>query len=308
MGSVLLRGINRSGLEYSEPVDSGFLAAADFTADDVREMITGWHANVIRVPFNQDWCLRGRGSHPAEEYLASLDQIISWSAALGAYTILDLQWLDTDTVYGCTFDGSANHIPPTPNADTIALWTTLAKRYQDEPAVIFDLLNEPHNRLPDDFFPIHLASTGGRIVDCNSSFVGPEEWVPWATRLVAEIRAIRSSGLILVEGVDWGFDLRRIAIEAPNIVYSTHIYANRRREDWWKALGRWREAPVFVGEWGGSENDLEFGRELASAMRELGLGWTAWSWTDYPQLVRPPGAPTYEPTVFGELVRNELQY
>src|SRR5581483_5730245 len=101
---VLLRGVNRSGLEYTEPSDNGFLAAADFTEEEVREIVMGWRCNIIRLPFNQDWALRGRHGHSAEEYLSALDQVISWAAALGAYTILDLQWLDADRVYGHTFD------------------------------------------------------------------------------------------------------------------------------------------------------------------------------------------------------------
>src|SRR5258708_18135814 len=54
------------------------------------------------VPFNQDWALRGRKDCSPEEYRASLDQVISWASALGAYTILDLQWLNAETVYGHT--------------------------------------------------------------------------------------------------------------------------------------------------------------------------------------------------------------
>ncbi len=169
MNPILLRGINRSGLEYSEPSAAGFLDAAQFTEDELREMMVNWRANIVRLPFNQDWGLRGRSGHSAEEYLASLDQVISWTAALGAYTILDLQWLDAETVYGYTEDEQrvqrANHVPPTPNADTILLWRTLAERYQNEPAVLFDLLNEPHNALEDDLLPIHLVGPGGEIFD-----------------------------------------------------------------------------------------------------------------------------------------------
>ena len=79
--------------------------------------------------------------------------------------------------------------------------------------------------------------------------------------------------------------------------------ANRRKKDWKKALGRYREVPRFVGEWGGTDQDLEFGRELASILRERGLGWTAWSWSDFPRLVSAAG---YTPTTFGSLVRDEL--
>jgi endoglucanase len=310
MQPVLLRGINRSGLEYTQPAENGFLAAARLTADEMREIILNWRSNIIRLPFNQDWALQGTCGHSAEEYLASLDQVISWAAALGAYTILDLQWLDADTVYGHTIDQDrkqrANHVPPTPNPDSIRLWRTLARRYRDESAVLFDLLNEPHDPLADDVLPLYYVSPDGEVIESYESYVGPEEWARWAERLVAEIRAIRPAGLILVEGIDWGFDLRGVRVQAPNIVYSTHIYSNRNPKVWWKAIGNSSEIPVFVGEWGGKDQDLEFGRSLADVMRRQNLGWTAWSWVDHPQLIRPPGAPNYEPTLFGQLVRSEL--
>jgi len=311
MQPVLLRGVNRSGLEYTEPSDAGFLAAAGLSEDEIREIVLNWRSTVIRLPFNQDWALRGRNGHPAEEYLSSLDQVISWAAALGAYTILDLQWLDAETAYGHTKDThrrkTPNHVAPAPDADTIVLWRTLGARYRDEPAVLFDLFNEPHDSLGDDFLPIHVVGPNGDVVESGSPFVGPEEWVPWAERLLTEVREVRPDGIILVGGVDWAFDLRGILLEAPNVVYSAHIYPNRKPEVWWKALSGCANMPVFVGEWGGTADDLDFGQALANRIRQEGLGWTAWSWVDYPQLVQPPRAPNYEPTAFGELVRSELR-
>jgi hypothetical protein len=242
--------------------------------------------------------------------MASFDQVIAWAAALGAYTILDLQWLDSDTVYGHTRGENRaqrdNHVAPTPNADTIVLWRMLADRYKDEPAVLFDLFNEPHDPLNDDVLPIHLIEPTGAVVESDGSRVGPEEWIPWATRLVNEIRAIRPGGLILVSGVARAFDLSEIRIDAPNLLYSTHIYANRPSRAWWKAIGRASELPVFVGEWGGTADQLDFGWELARVLRQQGLGWTAWSWVDYPHLVEWPGPPDFRPTPFGDLVRGEL--
>lgn len=82
--AVLLRGVNRSGLEYTEPTAAGFLAPAQLTQDEVREIVGNWKANIIRLPSIRDWCLHGRGGHSAEDYLASIDQVISWAAALGA--------------------------------------------------------------------------------------------------------------------------------------------------------------------------------------------------------------------------------
>jgi endoglucanase len=262
---VLLRGVNRSGLEYN--------AAAGITEQEIREIVVGWGANTLRLPFNQDWALH------SEDYLAIIDQVISWAAQWGAYTILDLQWLDAVTIYGEQVD---NHVPPAPDENTIVLWNKLATRYRDEPAVLFDLLNEPHDPTTAD------------------------DWSAWASRLVQEIRDTGAPGLILVGGVDWAFDLRDVYVEGPNIVYSAHIYANRKTGDWPKALSRIADVPVFIGEWGGTDDHLAFGRKLAALMRKERLGWTAWSWVDYPQLVQPPGAPNYLPTAFGQLVKDEL--
>jgi endoglucanase len=163
---ILLRGINRSGLEYTEPSVNGFLDAAQLTQNEIGVIVTMWRSNIIRVSFNQDWALNGKNGHPAKEYLTALDQVISWASALGAYTILDLQWLDSDTVYGHTADGNGgqedNHVAPTPNAATITLWNALATRYCDEPAVLFDLFNEPHDRLNDDPMPINIIGAGAQ--------------------------------------------------------------------------------------------------------------------------------------------------
>lgn len=310
MSSVLLCGINRSGLEYSEPSSNGFLAAAELNQAEISEIVKEWHSNIIRLPFNQDWCLAGRGGHSAEEYLASLDQVISWASELGAYTILDLQWLDSDTAYGTTDDGKGaraiNHVAPAPDEKTIILWRKLAARYKDEPALIFDLFNEPHDRLIDDPNPIHIIDADGQVVTSDSRRLGADAWVRWANLLIHEIRSQRPNGIVLVGGIDWAFDLSDVRVDAPNIVYGAHIYPNRKQREWRKAIGAWRDVPIFVSEWGGGDWDLEFGRSLTAEMRERGLGWTAWSWADYPHLVVPPRAPNYEPTQFGVLVRDEL--
>ena len=58
--SVILRGVNRSALEYSEPADGDFLSSAGLSWFDVREIVQSWGANVIRLPINQDWVLHGR--------------------------------------------------------------------------------------------------------------------------------------------------------------------------------------------------------------------------------------------------------
>jgi hypothetical protein len=90
------------------------------------------------------------------------------------------------------------------------------------------------------------------------------------------------------------------------VVYSTHVYRNKG-SDWDNAFGDLsRDVAVFAGEWGGGDIDVDWGRTLAAYLGERNMGWTAWSWSDYPHLVEPPLAPPYNPTEFGSLVRNLL--
>src|ERR1035437_3546142 len=97
--------------------------------------------------------------------------------------------------------------PPLPNALTLDLWAGLAERYREEPAVLFDVFNEPHNPLSDDFLPIFLIDASGTPVESDVDFVSAEEWLPLARRLVAVIRRIHPDSLIFVGGIDWAFDL-----------------------------------------------------------------------------------------------------
>ncbi len=298
---VLLRGVNRSGLEYSEPGASGFLAAAGLSREDVGEIVHGWGANIIRLPFNQDWALRGRGEWNSEQYREALDAVIGWAAECGAYTLLDLQWLDADHARGGNSDGSANYVAPLPDAGSITLWRALAERYREEPAVLFDLFNEPHNALPDDSY--RLCTPDGRAR--RSRRVNARLWNKWVEALIAAIRSVHPASVVFIGGTNWGYDLKGVPSKRnANVVYSAHVYPGKR-PGWHAAFGHFaRRFPVFAGEWGFEGEDGAWGRELLSYFRKLDIGWAAWSWRDRPHLF---AGDRQSLTPFGELVRAELR-
>jgi endoglucanase len=330
---VLLRGLNRSGLEYAEPDARGFLDAASMTESEIAHMIRGWGANIIRIPFNQDWALNGRGAYSADHYLEAIDRVIEWASRSGAYTLLDLQWLDADAARGHNPDGSPNRVPALPTLDTIALWRMLARRYQDEPAVLFDLFNEPHDPIADDETPLEGIGEDGATFPLPRRRVTMAEWQPWARRLVRTVREEHPRSLIFVSGVAWGYDLRGMPLTVndrsqevfTNVVYSTHVYpwcgippalrspdhvrfAPRHSLNWTDAFGRLsRSAPVFIAEWGGGVEHVRWGETLARYARRLGLGWTAWSWSDRPRVVVDAQAARYDATPFGQIVHRALR-
>lgn len=305
--SVLLRGVNRSGLEYSSPDGDGSLAKAGITEAEMDAIVAGWGANIVRVPFNQDWALN-RPGYDAEPYLGAIDSLVSMAARRGAYTLLDLQWLDATTRRGSNSDGTPNFVPPLPNQDSLSLWRQLARRYRDEPAVLFDIFNEPHDTLPDDPVDLMGIAPDGSFFVLNDRTVGMPEWQPWAAAMIGTIRAEHPDALIFVSGVNWGFDLRGAPLPGiDDVVYSTHVYPNKGN-DWDTAFGDLaEEIPVFVGEWGGTDSDLDWGGNLSNYLDVRRLGWTAWSWSDNPRLVQQPVAPDYKPTAFGQLVRSKLK-
>jgi endoglucanase len=320
--TVRLRGLNRSGLEYVEPDSRGFLGSAHVSLEEIA-CIADWGANIIRVPFNQDFVLRGRGAWSGEDYLGALDTVIDWAAAHGVYTLLDLQWLDAETPHGADHGGTINRVPPLPDARTPDLWTLLARRYRDRPSVLFDLFNEPHDPLLDDVTPLVGSHPDGRLERLPSRQVSMAEWQPWARRLVEIIRSEHPSAIVFVSGVRWAFDLRGLPLRTrgghlvEGLVYSTHVYPWSRTglvrlrphaREWERAFGHLAgHVPVFAGEWGGDARHLAWGGQLLAYLDERAIGWAAWSWADWPCLVCDHRSGDFTPTPFGAVVREGLR-
>jgi len=278
---IRLRGINRSGLEYSRE------------RLDPRELdeIASWGANFIRVPFNQRWLL----DDPS--YLDQLAEVAALAAERALHTLFDLHWLDFGQERGTNPDGSNIATPPLPDGDTPSAWSKMAARFGTDPYVMFDLLNEPHDRLPDDQFPL-LAADGSEL---RAPAVGPAEWHPWVRQLAAAIRPRAPDTPLFVSGTDWGF--RCTDLDLPGIVHAPHVYpyeGRRTRADWERAFGHLR-APVVVTELGPVTDDLSPIAALFDFLDERGFGWAAWSWRDRPQLVE-----NGQPTAFGRLVRSRF--
>jgi endoglucanase len=336
---VILRGVNRSGLEYSEPITVGsvfpFNDAAGISQSDIEEMVLDWGANVIRLPFNQDWALNGRSGLEPAIYLDALDQVIYWASNCGAYTLLDLQWLNADTVFGPP--GSSSRVAPLPNADSITLWTLLATRYQHEPAVLYDIFNEPHSQILGDPNVLQGIREDGTTFEIMGGHVTMSEWQPWARQLVSAIRRVHTNSLIFVSGVDWSYNLRGMPLTIvpggrktfANLVYSTHVYPDKGPQSlpgvpeglpgpassasWYQAFGYLATAfPVFAGEWGvremseDTDRDTAWAEQLGRYLSSLRMGWTAWSWWDTPHIIRRFITPPYQPTRYGNVVLRYL--
>jgi len=124
--------LNTSGGGYSAATDAGFSTMAR------------WNMNVVRIPLNEEtWlgldsggCITGGGS--ASILRDNLKRIVANANANGLYVILDLHWT-APNAFGCPVGQGS--MPDTDN--TADFWTSVANTFKSNPAVIFEMFNEP---------------------------------------------------------------------------------------------------------------------------------------------------------------------
>ena len=287
---VTFRGASVLGLgppgQARDPADAGLDKAG-------LETLLGLGLGVVRVPLDRDRYLVGAGGRSATEHLAELDTVVDRVAGHGAYTILSLETLG-DATFGTLPDGSGgrrpNPIAPRPDYESVALWRTLADRYADEPAVLFDLFAAPHARLSDD--PTEIETDW-------------EHWAVWVRFVVAEIRRVHPRAVCIVAGLAWATDLSGFPIlgtanePIPNIVYGAAMTGARPAAQLQAFATR---LPILVTEF---EAPAALVAVRAAALAALGIGWIAAARPDRP-LFASSRAGRLEPTTLGTSIQRAL--
>lgn len=198
-----------------------------------------------------------------------LDNLVKWCKANGVYVIIDMHAAIGGQT-GQNIDDSANDQPELftniKNQDEmVGLWTAIAKRYRNEPAVAgYDLLNEP---LPQ--------RTGAEKAH-------KAQLEPLYKRLTKAIRAVDSKHMIIVEGADWANDWS--VFTGPfdkNMVYQFHYYCwdNPSMLKSIKQYLDYRDrfnTPVWVGETG--ERDDAIYWATTEYFESHNIGWSFWPW------------------------------
>jgi hypothetical protein len=149
--TIQLRGVNVSSSEYACAENFGY-DDGDYT-DATAAAIAAWGANAVRIPLNEDcWLntnLPAGDPYGGAGYQQEIESFVSDLNAHGIYAILDLHW----TAPG---NQAALEQQPMPDMDhSPAFWTSVATAFKSNPAVVFDLFNEPYD-------PTDLRSGGDR--------------------------------------------------------------------------------------------------------------------------------------------------
>jgi endoglucanase len=313
---VRLRGVNCAGLEWSSDGDGHM--PRTFTV-----AVSDWHANLIRLPLSQD---RWFGRAPEQTdggagYRALVHQLVNFCSDHNAYIILDLHWSDAGE-WGRNI-GQHN----LPDKNSIVFWEDAATTFKQNPAVLFDLYNEPSHITWDQWFE------GGPITETDektkAKIVYESVGLP---RLLKAIRSTGAKNVIVAGGINWAYEVEGILpdreLKDPlgnGVVYAAHPYPHAYDGIGRETIAQWaarmesfaKKRPIIVTEFGSIErmwafpkdsgyHDERWNREMIATLEEKRWNWTAWDFhvTAWPCLISDWN---YTPTPeFGVWVKQAL--
>jgi hypothetical protein len=295
---VRLLGVNRSGSEYACAqgwgIFDGPTDAASITA------IASWHVNAVRVPLNEDCWLGINGVNPSyggANYRSAIGGYVSRLHAAGLIAVLDLHWNapGTTLALGQQVMADADHSP--------AFWSSVATYFLNDPAVVFDLYNEPHDISWTCWRDGCTTSGGWQAAGFQS--------------LVNAVRATGATQPVLVGGNGWAGDLSswltyRPPDPANQLAASVHLYnfSSCTTQSCWASNIAPVAAvvPVVSGEIG--ENDCAHGfiDTYMAWADTAGVSYLGWTWDTWDCKSGPALISGYDgtPTNFGIGFRDHL--
>lgn len=297
---VRLLGVNRSGPEYAciGRLEFGFFAGP--TDEDAIASMRAWAINAVRVPLNEHCWLGINGApdrYSGARYRGAIRAYVSRLHDAGLYVVLDLHW---------NAPGRAKATGQQPMADldhAPAFWSSVARSFKDDPAVVFDLYNEPYD-------------VGWKC--WRDGCVQPQGWRSAGMQTLVD--AVRSSDArqpIIATGIRWGSDLSswleyRPHDPANQLVAGFHSYdfGFCASQHCWTSMADpvVRNVPVVATEFGQKACSATFMDRFMNWADSAGVSYLAWSWNPSgcaaPALIRSWDG---QPTASGDRLRAHLR-
>ena len=233
--TIQLRGMSTHGIGwYPNYVNAGAMKS-----------VRDYGGNVMRIAMYTE-ADSGYLNDP-ERNMNIVVQAIENARAMDMYIIVDWHILD---------DGDPNkHLDK-----AITFFDAVASRYPDDPAVIYEVCNEPNH-------------------------VSWSEIKQYAYAICPVIRQYSPQAVIILGTPDFSFDLSsplNEPFEQENILYSFHFYAGLHSDFSTLKKAVKEGLPVIVSEWGISKDSngdpkLESGKDFVNYLNKEEISWCAWS-------------------------------
>lgn len=291
--AIQLRGVNRSGAEYSCVQGHGIF---DGLIDDAEvAAMESWRVNAVRIPLNEDCWLGAPGLDPSLSGAVYQDAIVEYANRLtssGIVAILDLHWTGTGA-------DLARGQQPMAGADRSAeFWGSVARVFRGRGGIMFDVFNEPHD----------ISWECWR--DGCDAYAGMQD-------LVDAIRSAGATQPIILSGLEWGGDLRRWQEFRPYdpldaLVAGAHLYDFKRcvTANCWNAeIGSISvDTPVVITEFGDSDCDADFSGRVMSWADSVQVSYVAWTWNPWDCGGGPALISSFDgsATPYGRVIRNRF--
>lgn len=198
-----------------------------------------------------------------EEGFERIDRLVEWCREAGLWVILDMHGapggqtgenIDNGWGYPWLFRSERSQ------QRAVEVWSKLAERYRNEPAVLgYELLNEP---IPN--FDTY------RELDSKLE--------PLYKRMTAAIREVDSNHIIILGGAQWNTDFSVFGKPFDDkLVYAFHRYWTDKDSAVIQSYLDFRkryDVPIYMSESG--ENDNDWIRWFRQLLEEEKIGWSFW--------------------------------
>ena len=298
--AVQLRGVNVSGLEFVAIGAPGWAnrnpwgAQAGDPSPNWRA-IKAWKANVVRLPLNEaSWlgyaCVDRKGkiinSDPWGNYQATVKQTVADAVAAGLYVIVDLHWSAPNNLCPVSQD-------QLPDMDhSIAFWASVANAFKSNPAVIFDLFNEPRGASHDSAADWQRLRDGGpfsNFISDSGHYIADITWQAVGMQpLVNTVRATGATNVLMVGGLSDASNLAEWMAYRPTdplnkLALSWHAYSGITSRNAGVATAAIAAGiPVIIGETGDKSangtGDAPIITQVTNWADQHGASVLAWTW------------------------------
>ena len=312
-----LLGVNRSGGEFMCVQGRGIW---DGPVDDAAvKAIADWKANAVRIPLNEE-CWLGlsniKPEYAGANYTAAVKDLVAKVEAHGMTPILDLHWTYgqyTGNSAGCS-DVHATCQKPMPDMQyTPSFWSSVASTFKADPAVVFDLFNEP--------YPDRATSTTTQAWQCwkdGGTCPGIGYQVAGMQDLVDAVRSTGAKNVVMAGGLAYSNDLGQWLANKPsdptgNLVAAYHGYNFNTcaNESCWNSTLApvAAQVPLVAGEIGENTCSHSFVDQVMKWFDDRGLSYLGWTWNTWDCSSGPSLISNYDgtPTSYGTGLRDHLR-